>query len=101
MAGKKPKGKRKRSSAFKFVGAILAIFAVFVVVNVLFQFRTYIELKSQMDELESKIETEQKKKEEYNNQMDYYTTDEYIEKIAREQLGLVMPDEMVFKIDKN
>ena len=26
-------------------------------------------------------------------------TDEYIEKIAREQLGLVMPDEIVFKIN--
>lgn len=63
MAGKKTKAKRKRNTAFKFVGVILAIFAVFVVVNVLFQFNTYIELKSQMDELESKIETEQKKKE--------------------------------------
>ena len=29
----------------------------------------------------------------------YYSTDEYIEKIAREQLGLVMPDEIVFKVD--
>ena len=44
---------------------------------------------------------EKQKKEEYSNQMEYYSTDEYIEKIAREQLGLVMPDEIVFKVDNN
>ena len=48
-------------------------------------------LKAQKDDLENRIEEEKQKKEEYNNQMEYYSTDEYIEKIAREQLGLVMP----------
>ena len=56
-------------------------------------------LKAQKDDLENRIEEEKQKKEEYNNQMEYYSTDEYIEKIAREQLGLVMPDEIVFKVD--
>ena len=45
------------------------------------------------------VKMKKRKKEEYNNQMEYYSTDEYIEKIAREQLGLVMPDEIVFKVD--
>ncbi len=63
------------------------------------QLNTYVALKAQKEDLEKQIEEETEKKEEYNNQMEYYSTDEYIEKIAREQLGLVMPDEIVFKVD--
>ncbi len=81
------------------MGAILAAFSIFVVVNIAIQLNTYVALKAQKEDLESQIEEENRKKEEYNNQMEYYSTDEYIEKIAREQLGLVMPDEIVFKVD--
>ena len=56
-------------------------------------------LKVDKEKLEDEIAEENKKKQEYTNQMEYYTTDEYIEKIAREQLGLVMQDEIVFKIN--
>lgn len=98
MLGKKTK--RKKSTSSKFIGAIIFIFMLFVSVNVVIQLNTYIDLKAQEEKLEEKIREEQYKQEEYNNQMDYYNTDEYIEKIAREQLGLVMPDEIVFKIDK-
>ena len=99
MAKKKAKLKKKRSSTSKFVGAILAAFSIFVVVNIAIQLNTYVALKAQKEDLESQIEEENRKKEEYNNQMEYYSTDEYIEKIARVQLGLVMPDEIVFKVD--
>lgn len=93
------KPKRKRSKSGRFIGVILAVFSVFVAVNIAIQLNTYVELKAQKQELEEKIAEEEQKKEEYNNQMEYYSTDEYIEKIAREQLGLVMPDEIVFKVD--
>ena len=96
---KKQKIKKKKSSTSKFVGFILAAFSVIVVVNIAIQLHTYVSLKAQKDDLENCIEEEKQKKEEYNNQMEYYSTDEYIEKIAREQLGLVMPDEIVFKVD--
>ena len=96
---KKQKIKKKKSSTSILVGFILAAFSVFVVVNIAIQLNTYVSLKAQKDDLENCIEEEKQKKEEYNNQMEYYSTDEYIEKIAREQLGLVMPDEIVFKVD--
>ena len=99
VKNKKQKIKKKRSSTSKFVGIILAAFSIFVVVNIAIQLNTYVALKTQKDYLESRIEEEKQKREEYNNQMEYYSTDEYIEKIAREQLGLVMPDEIVFKVD--
>ena len=90
--------KRKETSHVKFVGLTLIVFSVFVAANVGIQFNTYLYLKVQKDALEEKIEDEKTKKEDYENQMEYYTTDEYIEKIAREQLSLVKPDEIVFKI---
>ena len=40
------------------------------------------DLKAEIQELEEKIAEEEQKKEEYNNQMEYYSTDEYIEKIV-------------------
>lgn len=93
------KPKRKKFGTTKFVGMILLGLSVCVVVNVAIQLNTYVALKAQKEDLEKQIEEETEKKEEYNNQMEYYSTDEYIEKIAREQLGLVMPDEIVFKVD--
>lgn len=93
--------KNRKSPATKFVGIILLCLSVCVVVNVAIQLNTYVSLKAQKDDLEEQIEEEKEKKEEYNNQMEYYSTDEYIEKIAREQLGLVMPDEIVFKVDND
>ncbi|GFI61757.1 cell division protein FtsL [Clostridiales bacterium] len=83
----------------RFVGAILFIFSIFVVVNTAIQLNTYVMLRAQKEMLEGQIEEEKLKKEEYSNQMEYYSTDEYIEKIAREQLGLVKPDEIIFKVD--
>ncbi len=98
---KSSKLKRKKSGTSKFVGIILLGLSVCVVVNVAIQLNTYVALKAEKEDLEKQIEEETEKKQEYNNQMEYYSTDEYIEKIAREQLGLVMPDEIVFKVDNN
>lgn len=100
-ADNKTKKKIKSSSTTKFVGVILTVFSVFVVANLVIQLNTYAQLKSEKEALETRIAEENKKKEDYNNQMEYYSTDEYIEKIAREQLGLVMPDEIVFKINND
>lgn len=43
-----------------------------------------------------KIDQERKKSESLKNQQAIQNTDEYIERIAREKLGLVKPDEKVF-----
>ena len=99
MANKKS-GVKKKSSFVKFIGIVLALFTVFVSVFIAKQLNEYIGLKAEKEELEVRIEEETHKNQEYANRMEYYNTDEYIEKIARDQLGLVMPDELVFKVDK-
>ena len=95
----KEKKKSKRALSGKVMAVVLTVFSVFVAVKLIWQLNTYAQLKVDKEKLEAEIAEENKKKQEYTNQMEYYTTDEYIEKIAREQLGLVMPDEIVFKIN--
>ena len=52
-------------------------------------------------ELEKQIEKEEQRKEDLVEYGKYVQTDRYIEEIARERLGLIMPDEIVFKPQKD
>lgn len=56
--------------------------------------------KKQIGELEKKIEKEEKRSEEIKNYQEYVETKEYIEEVARERLGLVYKDEIIFKAEE-
>ncbi|MCD8090789.1 MAG: septum formation initiator family protein [Clostridiales bacterium] len=58
------------------------------------------ELVTSKAELEESVKDEKQRKSELSMEGDYYKSDEYYEKIAREKLGLVMPNEITF-IDQN
>ncbi|NLS44906.1 MAG: septum formation initiator family protein [Firmicutes bacterium] len=61
--------------------------------------RSYLELvrvKYQITVVEREIEVWEKRCKELHTQIDYLSSDEYIEKIAREKLGLVKPGEIQF-----
>ena len=47
--------------------------------------------------LHQQIDTEKEKKKELDNQETYMQTDEYIEEVAREKLGMVKDGEILFK----
>ena len=47
-------------------------------------------------ELQSKIDYERQRAEEIDNMRENVNSDEYIEKIAREKLGMIRKDEIVF-----
>jgi Septum formation initiator len=51
---------------------------------------------SQITSVNQKIEDEKSKNTELNKQKEQVNSPEYIEKIARDQLGMVKPDEKVF-----
>jgi Septum formation initiator len=55
---------------------------------------------NQIASVNQKIEDEKSKTEELKKQKDQVNSPEYIEKIARDQLGMVKPDEKVF-VDVN
>ncbi len=55
-----------------------------------------IENKQTISELETKIAEEKERQAEVDDMRENMDTDEYIEKIARDRLGMVKSDEIVF-----
>ena len=52
------------------------------------------------ENLDQRIADEKERTVEIDNLKDYMKTDEYAEEVARERLGLVKPDEIVFQEEK-
>ena len=96
MHMRKKKEKKEKSFAFKVVGIFMVIFTVAVCVVCYNQSQTLEDLKQEAVALESQIEEQKKEKLSLESKQVYYESDEYIEKVAREQLGLVKSGELVF-----
>lgn len=54
-------------------------------------------LAAEQQKLEQSIDAAEEKKKALDNQETYMQTDEYIEEVAREKLGMVKGDEILFK----
>ena len=75
---------------------IILFFAVYSVVTFVKQ---EIEIKKYEKEKQSymdQIAMAKKKNEEYKRYSEYVNTDEYIEKVAREKLGMLLPEEKIY-----
>jgi len=79
---------------------ILIAFIVYFLFIVVEQQRVLGLKKEAMKNIQAKIEEETKINEELKRQKEILNTDEYIEKVAREKLGMVKPGERIF-IDIN
>ena len=92
------KGRRKKEKSFtgKMVLVFMIFFMIVVGFSVYSQSRTLFELKKNEIALNEQIDAEKEKKLELEGKQAYYESDEYIEKVAREQLGLVKSGELVF-----
>ena len=58
------------------------------------------EYKAQEEELEAQIKDEEQRAEEVDKFEEYVKTDDYIKETAEDKLGLVDPDEIIFKPSK-
>ena len=56
---------------------------------------------AQVEELNAQIESEQQRTEEIEAMEEYKNTKEYVEEIAKDKLGLVYDDEILFKPEEN
>jgi len=86
---------RKRRIGWK--GLLLIVFVLYALVTVIIQQTRISDLmdkKDQMTEEKARLEQE---KEYYKSQKDYIGSDEYIEQKARDELGWVKEDEIIFK----
>ncbi|NSW91137.1 MAG: septum formation initiator family protein [Firmicutes bacterium] len=79
---------------------ILIAFRVYFLFIVVEQQKVLGLKKEAMKNIQAKIEEETKINEELKRQKEILNTDEYIEKVAREKLGMVKPGERIF-IDIN
>ena len=94
---KTQKPKNKKSYTHKFGIYFLLAFVIAVGAGVTYRRTVLKELTERGERLEAQVETARQENIKLTNEEEYFTSDAYIEKIAREQLGLVMPDEVVFK----
>lgn len=74
----------------------LAIFGVVIATGMFWQYQNYLELTAEYEQLDKQIAQEQSKQHDFQSQKEYYHSDAYIEKIAREKLGLVKSNEIVY-----
>ena len=74
----------------------MVICAVVIVFSISSNLNKYKELKSEETLLKENIAAENEKTEKLYEEKEYYTSDDYIEVVARNQLGLIKPNEIVF-----
>ncbi len=99
---KKVRGRRaRRQLQHKF--SMFVVVAVILVLGVTLSFASISlhaknnEYKAQEAALEAQIEAETKRSEEIGDLEGYVGTDEYVEDVAKEKLGLVYPNEILFE----
>lgn len=101
------KNRKKRSNGLrKNRRSVLAISSVILTLGMVVLF-CGISLKEKNQayqakeaELQAQIEEEQERSEEIDELKEYVGTDEYIESVAKEKLGLVFENEILFKAQK-
>lgn len=96
---------KKRPSKSNRRGMLgIAVVVMTLLVVLLIQSQKLIEKNSvyetQKEELKQEIQDEEIRAEEIENLKEYVDSDEYIEKIARDKLGLVYDDEIIFKAEE-
>ncbi len=91
---KKPAGKFLKSTVG--IGAVVVIVALVMIIRGIGVQPSIIENKQTISELEAKIAAEKERQQEVDDMRENMDQDEYIEKIARDKLGMVKSDEIVF-----
>jgi len=89
---------RRHLGSFAIVGVVLLLL-VFVSVASLSLRASNANKQEKIAELESQIEAEEKKSEELEEYSKYVQTKKYAEEVAKEKLGLVYEDEIIFKAE--
>lgn len=97
-------GKRKKPSSSNRRGMVaIALVVMILLVGLLVQSQKLSSQNRQYEakksELEQRISDEELRAGEIENLDDYVNSTEYIEKVAREKLGLVYEDEILFQAE--
>lgn len=87
---------RNRIGIFSISFVVICLFAVITVKGQALRAKNELYIQKEA-ELDKKIAQEEKRSEELKEYSKYVKTKKYIEEVAREKLGLIYEDEMIFK----
>lgn len=89
--------KAKNTSKYSAVKIVICVaFFAYVVYTLVMQQFSISEKKNQLVVVNEQISQAQAEKEDLESQLEIVNTPEYIERVAREELGYAAPDEIVF-----
>lgn len=89
---------RKHLGSFAIVGVVV-LMLIFVSVASLSLRASNADKQERIEELEAQIEAEEEKAEEIGEYSKYVQTKKYAEEVAKDKLGLVYEDEIIFKAE--
>lgn len=101
IQGKRARAKRQlqhKLSVYVIASVIVVLVATLSVASVSLHAKNK-EYMAQEAELEAQIKAESNRAEEIDELEEYVGTDEYVEDVAKEKLGLVYPNEILFEAE--
>ena len=93
---KKKRNRKSRKASSVFVCLFLLVFVVSISVGIGKQAIRYQEVQQELAVVLAEMEVENEKKLSFDSRKAYYNSDSYIEQVAREQLGMVKPNEIIY-----
>ena len=94
ISEKRPHFFRIRLRFVLFWILILGMLSAFIIGQV----GVYNDLRGELDRITSLVEAERSEVESLEIQIQFFDNDAYIEELARERLGMVRPNEIVFRV---
>lgn len=87
------KSRRRWRVTPRFWALAVAIFAVYMGVSYVSGFVQIWRMENEINRVRAEIEAIEAQNQQLREELAYLLSDEYVEKVAREELGLVMPGE--------
>lgn len=99
MAGRKLTYRKKSQNRFSMFLAVFVMLVILAVVSVrsIYLSARLEEYDAKKAELQTQIEEENRRAEQIDDYAKYTQTNEFVEEYARDKLGLVKDDEIIFK----
>ena len=94
--GQRKKNKKTKKISGLFLRVFVLVFVGAVAVGIGRQAARYQEVKDETASVAAQVKEEKEKQQEFEARREYYTSDAYIEQNAREQLGMVKSNEILY-----
>lgn len=102
MSNRRKIRRRKKTSTGRIYVAVIMLFMIgAMTVQMVNLYQKNQDYKKTEDSLQAQLDAAKEKQEQLKEQEEYAGSDEYVEKEAREKLGLSYSDEIIFKEKEN